>query len=41
MSIPFTYVIDRDGRVVAQVDGAKNWESRETFEAVEYLLRKS
>jgi peroxiredoxin len=41
MSIPFTYVIGRDGRVVAQVDGAKNWESRETFEAVEYLLRKS
>jgi len=41
MTIPFTYVIDRDGRVVARVDGAKNWESEETFEAIEYLLKKS
>ena len=41
MTIPFTYVIDRDGRVVARVDGAKNWESNETFEAIEYLLKKS
>ena len=37
-SIPFTYVIDKQGRVVARVDGAKNWESSETFEAVEHLL---
>jgi peroxiredoxin len=41
MTIPFTYVIDRGGRVVARVDGAKNWESNETFEAIEYLLKKS
>ena len=41
MTIPFTYVIDREGRVVARVDGAKNWESDETFEAIEYLLKKS
>ena len=41
MTIPFTYVIDREGRVVARVDGAKNWESNETFEAIEYLLKKS
>ena len=40
MTIPFTYVIDHEGRVVARVDGAKNWESNETFEAVEYLLKK-
>lgn len=40
-SIPATYVIDKDGLVVAKVDGAKNWESRETFEAVEYLLKPS
>jgi len=40
MTIPFTYVIDREGRVVARVDGAKNWGSNETFEAVEYLLKK-
>jgi len=40
MTIPFTYVIDRKGRVVARVDGAKNWESNETFEAIEYLLKK-
>ena len=41
MTIPFTYVLDREGRVVARVDGAKNWESNETFEAIEYLLKKS
>ena len=41
MTIPFTYVIDREGRVVARVDGAKNWESNKTFEAIEYLLKKS
>jgi len=39
-SIPFTYVIDKEGRVVARVDGAKNWESSETFEAVEHLLKQ-
>ena len=41
MTIPFTYVIDREGRVVARVDGAKNWESNETFEAIDYLLKNS
>ncbi len=40
ISIPFTFVIDQEGRVVARVDGAKNWESDETFEAIEYLLNK-
>lgn len=40
MTVPFTYVIDRNGRIVARVDGAKNWESVETFEAIEYLLNK-
>ena len=40
MTIPFTYVIDSEGRVVARVDGAKNWDSNETFEAIEYLLKK-
>ena len=40
MTIPFTYVIDREGRIVARVDGAKNWESNETFEAIDYLLKK-
>jgi len=37
-SIPTTYVIDRTGHIAVRVDGAKNWESKETFEAVEYLL---
>ena len=41
MTVPFTYVIDRNGRIVTRVDGAKNWESEETFEAIEYLLKKS
>lgn len=39
-TIPFTYVIDKLGRVVARVDGAKNWESPETFRAVEHLLKQ-
>jgi peroxiredoxin len=39
ISIPFTFVIDKSGRVVARVDGAKNWESEETFEAIEHLLK--
>jgi peroxiredoxin len=39
-TIPFTYVIDKQGRIVARVDGAKNWESSETFEAVEHLLKQ-
>lgn len=41
VSIPFTFVIDKAGRVVARVDGAKNWESRETFDAIEFLLKQS
>jgi len=41
VSIPFTFVIDKAGRIVARVDGAKNWESNETFEAIEFLLKKS
>ncbi|MBI5427391.1 MAG: TlpA family protein disulfide reductase [Nitrospinae bacterium] len=40
-SIPATYVIDKAGQVIAKVDGAKNWESPETFGAVEYLLKPS
>jgi peroxiredoxin len=39
-SIPFTYVVDKHGKVVARVDGAKDWGSSETFEAVEYLLKQ-
>jgi peroxiredoxin len=41
VTIPFTYVIGRSGRVVARVDGAKDWQSDETFEAIEFLLKKS
>ncbi|MFQ5717485.1 MAG: TlpA disulfide reductase family protein [Nitrospinales bacterium] len=40
LAIPATFVIDKTGRVVTKVDGAKNWASRETFEAVEYLLKR-
>ena len=38
-TIPFTYVIDKQGRVAARIDGAKDWESPETFKAIEYLLK--
>lgn len=39
-TIPATFIIDKSGHVVTQVDGAKNWESQQTFDAVEYLLNR-
>jgi cytochrome c biogenesis protein CcmG, thiol:disulfide interchange protein DsbE len=38
-TIPFTYVIDKDGRIAARVDGAKNWASSETFAALDILIK--
>ena len=38
-TIPTTFVIDKKGMIVAEVDGAKNWESEETFKALEFLLK--
>ena len=38
-TIPFTYVIDKEGRVAARVDGAKNWASDETFVALDILIK--
>ena len=38
-TIPFTYVIDKQGRVAARVDGAKNWASDETFSALDILIK--
>ena len=38
-TIPFTYVVDKKGRVAARVDGAKNWATNETFEALEILVK--
>jgi peroxiredoxin len=38
-TIPFTYVIDKKGRVAARVDGAKNWASSETFAALDILIK--
>ncbi|OGW22340.1 MAG: hypothetical protein A3K09_01450 [Nitrospinae bacterium RIFCSPLOWO2_12_FULL_47_7] len=40
-SIPVTYVLDKAGHIIAKVDGAKNWGSQETFESIEYLLKRS
>ena len=39
-TIPFTYVVDKKGRVVARVDGGKDWGSAKTFAAVEHLLKQ-
>ena len=39
LTIPTTFVIDKKGMIVAEVDGAKHWESEETFQAIEYLLK--
>ena len=38
-TIPFTYVIDKRGRIAARVDGAKNWSSNETFAALDILIK--
>ena len=38
-TIPFTYVIDKKGKIAARVDGAKNWATIETFEALEILVK--
>jgi len=38
-TIPFTYVIDKKGRIAARVDGGKNWATNETFEALEILVK--
>ena len=38
-TIPFTYVIDKEGRIAARVDGAKNWASNETFAALNILIK--
>lgn len=37
-TIPITYVVSRSGHITAKVDGAKNWASPETLEAIEFLL---
>ena len=39
-TIPFTYVVDKKGRIVARVDGGKDWGSAKTFESVEHLLKQ-
>lgn len=38
LTIPSTFVVDKRGVIAARVDGAKNWESEETFKAIEFLL---
>ena len=38
-TIPFTYVIDKRGKIAARVDGAKNWSSNETFAALDILIK--
>lgn len=38
-TIPFTYVIDKKGKIAARVDGAKNWDSNKTFAALDILIK--
>ncbi len=40
LTIPSTFVVDKRGVIAARVDGAKNWESPETFKAIEFLLNR-
>ena len=39
-TVPTTFVVDKDRLIAARVDGAKNWQSEETFRAIEFLLKK-
>lgn len=36
--IPVSYLIDRDGNVISQIMGIREWDSDEAFELVEHLL---
>lgn len=38
MSIPETFIIDKNGIIVSKVMGARNWSSEKSFKAIEYLI---
>ncbi|MDR0588931.1 MAG: TlpA family protein disulfide reductase, partial [Spirochaetaceae bacterium] len=38
MAIPTTYIVDREGRIVARVSGSLNWDNPKLFSAFDALL---
>mgnify|MGYP003681900584 CR=1 FL=1 len=39
-SIPTTYLLDPEGRVVGKALGARNWASQDAFKLIEHFLSK-
>ncbi len=40
-ALPSSFIIDKSGRVVTRVVGARNWFGAETIETFEYLIRNT
>ena len=40
-ALPSSFIIDKSGRIVTRVVGARNWFGAETLETFEYLIRKT
>ncbi|MFP3091286.1 TlpA family protein disulfide reductase [Treponema sp. TIM-1] len=38
MAIPTTYIVDREGRIIARVTGSLNWDNPKLFSAFDTLL---
>jgi peroxiredoxin len=38
MAIPTTYIVDREGRIIARVTGSLNWDNPRLFSAFDALL---
>ncbi|MBI5047890.1 MAG: TlpA family protein disulfide reductase [Deltaproteobacteria bacterium] len=40
MGFPTTYLIDRSGMVIGKAEGAREWDSLESFKLIEEILKK-
>lgn len=40
IGFPTTYLIDRQGMVVGKAEGAREWDSKESFRLIEEILKK-
>ncbi len=41
IGIPTTYLIDKQGMVVGKAEGARDWDSKESFRLIEEILKNS